>query len=111
MKNYANPTRKGQKSQGVRKAFGLKRSLLPMPQKYYSDTAQLKLSSHGIWRSAVCPFHDDTSPSLRINFEKGAFCCMACGAKGGDVLAFHMKLRGLSFIQAAKDLGAWEAIK
>jgi hypothetical protein len=32
---------------------------------------------------------------------------MACGAKGGDVLAFHMQLNGLGFIAAAKSLGAW----
>jgi hypothetical protein len=33
---------------------------------------------------------------------------MACCAKGGDVLAFHMQRYGLSFIDAAKALGAWE---
>jgi len=33
---------------------------------------------------------------------------MACGAHGGDVLAFHRQLHGMSFVQAARDLGAWE---
>jgi hypothetical protein len=33
---------------------------------------------------------------------------MACGAKGRDVLAYHMKRHGLSFKQAAQQLGAWE---
>lgn len=35
----------------------------------------------------LCPFHDDTTPSLRI-FETGGFLCFACGAKGGDVIDF-----------------------
>ena len=33
---------------------------------------------------------------------------MTCGAKGGDVLAFHMQRHGLRFIEAARALGAWE---
>jgi hypothetical protein len=45
---------------------------------------------------------------MRINLHSGAFVCMAgCGARGGDVLAYHMAAHGLEFIEAAKDLGAW----
>ena len=44
---------------------------------------------------------------MRINTESGAFVCMACGAKGGDVLAYYMQAHGLEFIDAAKALGAW----
>jgi hypothetical protein len=33
---------------------------------------------------------------------------MACGEHGGDVLAYHMAAHGLEFIEAAKELGAWE---
>lgn len=76
---------------------------------YYSDRMGLRLIGCGRWRSAVCPFHDDTRPSLRVNIENGAFRCMVCGAKGGDVLAFHRQRHGLSFQQAARDLGAWSA--
>ncbi len=32
---------------------------------------------------------------------------MACDAKGGNVLAYHMQLHGLEFVEAAKQLGAW----
>jgi hypothetical protein len=32
---------------------------------------------------------------------------MACGAKGGDVLAYLMELYGYDFATAAKLLGAW----
>ena len=82
------------------------RDWLPAPATYYS--AELKLRGRGTWRSAMCCFHDDTNPSLRVNIETGAFRCMACGAHGGDVLAFHQKRHGLSLPDAAKALGAWE---
>ena len=62
----------------------------------------------GRWRSGLCPFHHDHNPSLRVNAETGAFRCMACGRKGGDVLDFHRARHGLSFVQAARDLGAME---
>ena len=82
------------------------RALLPEPLHYFAS-AQLRLSGRGRWRSVLCPFHDDHNPSLRVNAETGAFRCMACGARGGDVLDFHRARHGLSFWQAARDLGAW----
>jgi hypothetical protein len=97
---YANPTR------GKPQAFGFKRHCLPEPAEYYARQG-LTLIGGGAWRSAICPFHKDTRPSLRIRIESGAFRCMVCGAHGGDVLAFHMQRHGLRFIDAARDLGAW----
>ena len=81
------------------------RERLPDPLAYFDQTG-LRLLGRGAWRSALCPFHDDHNPSLRVNAETGAFRCMACGTKGGDVLAFHRARHGLSFVQAARDLGA-----
>ena len=89
-----------------RGAFPFMRDLLPAPAEYYA-AQKLKLLGGGAWRNAVCPFHEDHSPSLRVRLEPGAFRCMACGAHGGDVLAFHMLRFGLSFAAAARDLGAW----
>ena len=82
------------------------RSRLPNPYSYYTEQG-LKLTGGGEWKQALCPFHKDTKPSLRVRLDSGSFCCMACGAKGCDVLAFHMKRYGIDFIQAAKRLGAW----
>ena len=81
------------------------RNGLPDPAAYF-DREGLRFIGHGRWRSVVCPFHDDARPSLRVNVDTGAYKCMACGAKGGDVLAFHRQRHGLSFVQAARDLGA-----
>ncbi len=66
----------------------------------------LTLVGHGKWRYTECRFHGG-SDSLRINTASGGWCCMACGAHGGDVLAYHMAAHGEDFVTAAKALGAW----
>jgi DNA primase len=88
----------------TRGRFAFKRDRLPNPEEYYREQGL----NGGEWKSAVCSFHDDTRPSLRVRVDTGAFRCMTCGAKGGDVLAFHMQRYGLAFIEAAKALGGWE---
>ena len=98
-RNYSNKTRWNYKG-------GFDRTRLPVSTHYYSSQG-LTLKGKGAWRDAICPFHQDTKPSLRIRVESGAFRCMVCGAHGGDVLAFHMQRYGLTFKAAAVALGAW----
>ncbi|MGB7650976.1 MAG: CHC2 zinc finger domain-containing protein [Gallionella sp.] len=95
--------------QAERPAFSslFDKARLPTPAQYY-DGQELNLSGGGAWRDAVCPFHADTKPSLRVRIDNGAFSCMVCGAHGGDVLAFHMQRHGLTFKSAAIELGAWK---
>jgi len=85
---------------------GFDRTRLPVSTQYYPAQG-VTLKGKGAWRDAVCPFHTDTKPSLRVRLETGAFKCMVCGAHGGDVLAFHQQLHGLTFKAAAQQLGAW----
>lgn len=85
---------------------GFDRTRLPSPGDYFSRIG-LKLTGGGEWKNALCPFHSDTKPSLRVRLDTGGFRCMACSAHGGDVLAFHMQLYGLTFRAAAQQLGAW----
>jgi len=85
---------------------GFDRRKLPDPSRYFIAQG-LELKGKGAWRDAVCPFHQDTKPSLRVRLETGAFRCMVCGAHGGDVLSFHQQLHRLNFKDAAIALGAW----
>lgn len=84
------------------------RKNLPSAITYYKSQG-IELKGGNEWRDAICPFHTDTKPSLRVNVEKGAYRCFVCGARGGDVLAFHMHLYSMPFISACKALGAWVA--
>lgn len=81
------------------------RERLPEPRGYFEGQG-LKLSKRGKWRTTECRFHDG-SDSMRINTATGAWVCMSCGAKGGDVLAYEMAANGVDFVTAAKALGAW----
>lgn len=83
----------------------LDRSRLPAVLPYF-ERHGVHLSGRGAWRSALCPFHDDKRPSLRVNVDSGGYRCMSCGAKGGDIVAFHRARYGLSFTAAVRDLEA-----
>lgn len=60
----------------------------------------------GPWTGGgLCPFHDDTHRgNFRVNLDSGAFTCFACGAKGGDIIAFVRLRHGLSFPDALLSL-------
>lgn len=106
---YATPRRTASFSgQRTANRFGLNRSRLPTPLEYLAQHDLTLKNGSGDWRLMLCPFHDDTTASLSFNVKKGAFKCFACGAKGGDLIAFHMQRKDLPFIQACKDLGVWE---
>lgn len=83
------------------------RDKLPDPISYY-ESQGLALRGHrnSVWKTTQCHFHGG-SDSLRIVVATGAFICMACGAKGGDVLAYEMATHGVGFVDAAKRLGGW----
>lgn len=87
---------------------GFKRDRLPDPLDYFTGTVSLKFRERrGKWRTTECRFHGG-SDSMRINIVSGSFVCMAgCGARGGDIVAYHMAAHGLGFIDAARALGAW----
>ena len=82
------------------------RENLPDPVSYFESEC-LKLQGKGKWRTTSCNFHGG-SDSMRINTATGAWVCMSCNAKGGDVLAHFMAEHGVDFVTAAKALGAWD---
>ena len=82
------------------------RERLPEPLGYYESQGLTFRERKGRWRTTRCEFHQG-SDSMRVNTQTGAWCCMACNAHGGDVLAYEMAAHGLTFIEAAKALGCW----
>lgn len=82
------------------------RENLPEPMAYYEAQGLTMTGPRSSpWKTTRCVFHDG-SDSMRIH-KRGAFVCMSCGAKGGDILAYHQAAHGLDFIDAVKELGAW----
>lgn len=83
------------------------REKLPDPCSYYEgEGLRLTGPRSAKWKTTECRFHGG-GDSMRINVATGAWVCMNCGAKGGDLLGYHMQAHRLEFIDAAKSLGAW----
>ena len=59
-----------------------------------SEYVELKHSGSNYW--GVCPFHNDTKPSLSVNSSKGIYKCFACG-EGGDAIRFIMRIKNQTF--------------
>ena len=78
---------------------------LPAPIDYF-DLEGVQLKGPGKWKTGPCHFHGG-SDSMRVNVQSGGWCCMNCGTKGGDVLAYTMQRHGLGFVEAARALGAY----
>ena len=49
----------------------------------------------------VCPFHDDTNPSMSVSPDKQIYKCFSCGASG-NVFTFVKEIDNLEFIPAVK---------
>ena len=58
----------------------------------------------------VCPFHDDTNPSMSVSEEKQIYKCFSCGASG-NVFNFVMDYEHVEFKEALKILADRAGIK
>ena len=65
-----------------------------------SNYIQTTQRSDGFW--AVCPFHNDKNPSMKLN-EEGFYHCFGCH-ESGDVIKFVQKMENLDFMDAVKFL-------
>ena len=54
------------------------------------------------WKG-LCPFHQEKTPSFHVIPHKGIYHCFGCG-EGGDGFKFVQKIKGLSFVEAVKEL-------
>ena len=59
---------------------------------------------------ALCPFHQERTPSFTVNPHRQIFKCFGCGA-GGSVFRFVMSYENLEFPAAAKKLAERAGIR
>ncbi len=52
---------------------------------------------------SICPFHEDTNPSMVISPEKKIFKCFVCGT-GGSVVEFVQKYEKIPYVSAVNKL-------
>lgn len=63
----------------------------------------VKLKKSGQNYLALCPFHNEKTPSFSVSASKQIFKCFGCGV-GGDVFQFIGKIERLSFPEAVEHL-------
>ena len=63
----------------------------------------LKLEKSGTNYKALCPFHNEKTPSFMVNAERNFWYCFGC-QKGGDIFSFLMEIEGLEFREALERL-------
>jgi DNA primase len=59
----------------------------------------LKKSGNGFW--ALCPFHNEKTPSFHVEPERQIYHCFGCG-EGGDLFGFRMRVESLEFPEAIR---------
>ena len=65
------------------------------------ETGPVKQRGRDFW--LCCPFHNEKTPSCKIDPALQLWHCFGCG-EGGDVFAFIMKSQDLSFPEAVRYL-------
>src|ERR1035438_8715367 len=63
----------------------------------------IQIKKAGTNFKALCPFHNEKTPSLQISPQKQIWHCFGCG-EGGDVFGFVMKYENIEFRDAIKIL-------
>ncbi len=63
----------------------------------------ITLKKNGVNYTALCPFHEEKTPSFTVSKEKGIYKCFGCG-KAGDAIEFVRDYQNKNFIEAVKEI-------
>ena len=65
----------------------------------------VKLKRDGVHMTGLCPFHQERTPSFKVNPKLQIYKCFGCG-KSGDAINFLQEYRNLNYIEAIKFIAA-----
>ena len=64
---------------------------------------QLNKKGSNFW--CLCPFHDDSNPSMAVNQDKQFFYCFVC-QESGNAIHFLRQYENLDFVDAIETLAS-----
>lgn len=70
----------------------------------------INLTKRGKNYFGVCPFHEDSDPSLSVSEEKQIFSCFSCHT-AGNVFNFVMEYENITFLEAVRIVASFAGIK
>ncbi len=65
---------------------------------------RVKLVRKGRVMWGCCPFHQEKSPSFKVENERRLYKCFGCG-KGGDCFRWLVETEGLNFPRSGREAG------
>lgn len=72
-------------------------------QNAFRNTKNTDVQMSGVNGKALCPFHDENTPSFNLNTVTGTYHCFGCG-ESGDAISLIMETNGGNFTDAIEYL-------
>ena len=69
----------------------------------------LELKRSGSAFKALCPFHQEKTPSMSLDVDRGLYYCHGCHQQG-DIFTFVQEREGLTFPEAMERLAGMAGI-
>ncbi len=73
------------------------------------ETVELKQKGGSLW--ACCPFHEERTPSFKVDVQQGTWYCFGACRKGGDVIRFVQERGNMAFMDALEMLSAQTGVE
>lgn len=78
-------------------------------QDIVGETVDLKSKGRVLW--GCCPFHEERTPSFKVDPAAGTWYCFGACRKGGDVIAFVQERGAMTFMDALELLSAQTGVE